>query len=142
MVASVSARIVWKRATKEKHKHYVESWVNNMFCFECGANIPDNSKFCTKCGTSMKIESDVSTEVPGTITIPDAAHIPTAKIQADNAPPQPAHTPPPGTPVNVEPSQPQYMPRNAQPYGAPTQQPLYAQPANVPLYSARPQAMT
>jgi type II secretory pathway pseudopilin PulG len=70
-----------------------------MFCFKCGASMPDDSKACPQCATPVE--------------------------NAPAPPPSASPTPPPVSPwLNVPPAQPQYpqgqhYPAQGQPYGQP-----------------------
>ena len=77
-----------------------------MFCENCGANLPDDSKFCTGCGTT--IESAAPAVKPAAPVQPVRAAAPVTHPPQS----QPVYTPPP----------PQ---RLVQPAYAPPQQPYY-----------------
>ena len=75
-----------------------------MYCENCGANIPDDSKFCTECGTNF---TDAVPAAPVRRPVQAAAHA--------APPPQPTYI-----------SQPQ---KSVQPAYAPPPQPYYNQTA-------------
>ena len=66
-----------------------------MFCENCGANIPDNSKFCTGCGTSFTGEAPAA---PVKQPVQATAPAPPPQPVYQQRPVQPAYTLPPQQP--------------------------------------------
>ena len=98
-----------------------------MFCENCGANVPDDSKFCIECGITF-------TDAPAPVQQPVQPEIPVRVAP----PPQPTYYPPP----QQRPIQPAYMPpqpqRPIQPVYTPPPQPqYYAQPPYNPMQANR-----
>ena len=76
-----------------------------MFCENCGANIPDNSKFCTGCGATL---DSAAPAAPAQQPVQAAAPVPQ---------PQPAYAAPQPPPfVYAPPQQPQPQQRPQQQY--------------------------
>ena len=78
-----------------------------MFCFKCGASMPDDSTVCPKCAAPVQVEPPPATAQP---TIPAPA-----SSSAWLNPPSPQTQPPQGQyPPQAQPYRGQYQPSSAQ----------------------------
>ncbi len=79
-----------------------------MFCFKCGASMPDESTVCPKCAAPVQAEPPPATAQP---TIPAPAST-SAWLNVPPAPQQ--HTPQPQNPSQAQPYRGQYQPPSVQ----------------------------
>ena len=101
-----------------------------MFCFKCGAQIPDGSKFCTACGAQL---SQAVEPQPQPVEQPVPQPQPVEQPVEQSVSPEPQHeqTPQP-QPTGVQFNQ---VPPQPQPYGQPMGQPFNPIPQEKPKKS-------